>query len=80
MSTLTVGRYDVKAHCGVILVAPLDIVLANHVDPGTSTTMVIIIFFVLIGLVVFRRQLFPRPPNQPSPAGQQPLDEQDTAT
>jgi hypothetical protein len=69
-STLAVGRYDVKAHCGAILVAPLDVVLANKVDPGTATTMVIIVFFVLIGLFVFRRQLFPRSPGHGPPIEQ----------
>jgi hypothetical protein len=70
VNTLAVGRYDVKAHCGAILVAPLDIVLANQVDPGTATTMVIIVFFVLMGLFVFRRQLFPRPPGHGPPIDQ----------
>jgi hypothetical protein len=56
---LSVGRYDVQAACGAILTASFDVVLASRVDPGTSTTMVIIVFFILIGVVAFRRRLFP---------------------
>ncbi len=56
---LSVGRYDVQAECGAILTASFDVVLASRVDPGTSTTMVIIVFFILIGVVAFRRRLFP---------------------
>jgi hypothetical protein len=62
VSSLAVGRYQVTAACGPTLEAPLDIVLASEVDQGTSTSMIIIVFFVLLGLLAFRRQLFPGAP------------------
>jgi hypothetical protein len=62
LGSLPVGRYDVQAQCGAVLTAALDVVLASKVDDGTSTTLVIIVFFVLIGLVAFRRRLFPAKP------------------
>jgi hypothetical protein len=59
VGNLSVGRYDVQAACGAVLTASFDVVLASRVDPGTSTTMVIIVFFILIGVIAFRRRLFP---------------------
>ena len=68
VSSLAVGRYQVTATCGPTLEAPLDIVLASEVDQGTSTSMIIIVFFVLLGLLAFRRQLFPgAPTTSPAP-------------
>ena len=61
LGPLAVGRYTVVAHCGPILAAPLDIVLASQVSAATST-LAIIIFALLIGALAFRRQLFPRRP------------------
>ena len=61
LGPLSVGRYTVVAHCGPILAAPLDIVLASQVSAATST-LAIIIFALLIGALAFRRQLFPRRP------------------
>jgi hypothetical protein len=61
LGPLAVGRYTVVAHCGPILAAPLDIVLASQVSAATST-LAIIIFALLIGALVFRRQIFPRRP------------------
>ena len=67
---LSVGRYDVQAACGAVLTASFDVVLASRVDPGTSTTMVIIVFFILIGVIAFRRRLFPsRYPSQVKSSG-----------
>jgi len=62
LSEVAVGRHDVEAHCGPVLTAPLDVVLASHVEAGASTTVAIILFFVLIGLFAFRRVLFPKAP------------------
>ena len=59
VSLLGVGRYTVVARCGVILAAPLDIVLATQVSAATST-LAVIIFVLLIGALAFRRQIFPR--------------------
>ncbi len=67
VSTLTVGRYTVVAHCGPILAAPLDIVLASQVSAATST-LAIILFALLIGALAFRRQIFPRRPPASSSA------------
>jgi hypothetical protein len=60
VSGLPVGTYQVEAHCGVVLTASLDVVLANQVYDDAST-VVIIIFFVLIGSGLFWRRL--RRPN-----------------
>lgn len=62
LSDVAVGRHDVEAHCGPVLTAPLDVVLASHVEAGASTTVAIILFFVLIGLFACRRVLFPKAP------------------
>ena len=56
LNQLPVGRYQVDANCGPILVAPLDVVLASQVDQGTST-LAVIVFFILLGLALFRREL-----------------------
>jgi hypothetical protein len=62
LGSMSVGRYDVEATCGAVLTASFDVVLASRVDPGTSTTMIVIVFFILIGLLAFRRRLFPPKP------------------
>jgi hypothetical protein len=67
LGPLGVGRYTVVARCGVILAAPLDIVLASRVSAATST-LAIILFVLLIGALAFRRQIFPRAPRRPSAA------------
>ena len=54
--SLTPGRIQVVAVCGPTLTTDLDIVLASQVDTGTST-MIVLVFFVLIGAVVIRRQV-----------------------
>ena len=67
---LPVGRYLVVASCGATLSAPLDVVLATTSDPATST-LCVLLFFVLIGLALLRRQLIGdagldrRPPHEP---------------
>ncbi len=53
---LAVGRYTVEADCGPVLLAALDVVLPSRVDSDTST-LAIIIFFILLGLALFRREL-----------------------
>jgi hypothetical protein len=49
----------VQARCGPTLDAAFDVVLASAVDPGTSTTLLVAVFFVLVGMGAFRRRLFP---------------------
>jgi len=57
VSSLPVGRYRVVAHCGLFIMASdFDVVLATAANPDTST-LLIIIFFVLIGLALFRRRI-----------------------
>ncbi|MFX0578276.1 hypothetical protein [Nocardia nepalensis] len=59
-STLQVGHYQVAARCGTLLTAPLDIVLVSHI--GTSTaTGVVIVFFLALGLLIYRRRLMHQP-------------------
>lgn len=53
---LEVGRYQVVARCDVVLSAGVDVVLASQVDAGTST-LAILLFFLLVGLGAVRRQL-----------------------
>jgi len=53
---LDVGRYLVRARCGPTLTTTLDIVLASRVDRATSTLLVLV-FFVLLGAALARRQL-----------------------
>ncbi|HXX89556.1 MAG TPA: hypothetical protein VEI83_04950, partial [Acidimicrobiales bacterium] len=56
VGTLPVGRYQVLAHCGPVLAASLDVVLASQVGQDTAT-LAIIVFFLLIGLAAFRRRI-----------------------
>ncbi len=56
VSDLAVGSYQVEAHCGVVLFADLDVVLPTQVYNDAST-VVIIVFFVLLGGVLFWRRL-----------------------
>lgn len=56
VGALPVGRYEVDASCGTLLSAPIDVVLASQVDPDTST-LAVIVFVLLVGIGLFRRQL-----------------------
>ena len=56
VSTLPVGSYQVEARCGVVIFAPLDVVLASQVYSGSSTVLVVV-FFCLIGAALFFRRL-----------------------
>jgi hypothetical protein len=53
-STLPVGHYTVSAHCGIRLAAAFDVVTVARMGQD-GATVVIIIFFILLGLLVFRR-------------------------
>jgi len=72
VGSLPVGRYAVVAHCGPVLTTELDVVLATEANPDTST-LLIIIFFVLIGLALFRRRIRLDRPATP-PAGAEGAD------
>jgi hypothetical protein len=53
--SLMVGRYGVTASCGPLLSTTLDVVLVSQVDRGT-TTLAVLVFFVLLALAIIRRQ------------------------
>ncbi|TQC43981.1 hypothetical protein EEB14_40075 [Rhodococcus sp. WS4] len=56
-----VGRHDVSADCGPTFAAPLDVVLVSQAT-GSTATAVVIVFFLLVGLSIYRRRLLtPRP-------------------
>lgn len=67
VGSIDVGRYQVQAACGPMLTAPVDVVLASRVGAGTAT-LTVIVFFLLIGLLIYRRRLLP----SPSPFGERP--------
>lgn len=76
VGSLPVGRYRVDAACGVALAAPLDVVLVSDVSSATST-LTIIIFVLLIGLLIYRRRLVAHVLNPPAePAGPEEPAEQ----
>lgn len=54
---LEIGRHEVVANCGVILAAPLDLILATQVESGTAT-LALILFFLVVGLALYRRLAF----------------------
>ncbi|ELB89436.1 hypothetical protein Rwratislav_29489, partial [Rhodococcus wratislaviensis IFP 2016] len=56
----SVGRYQVEADCGPVLTAAFDVVLVSQAS-GSISTMVIIVFFLLMGLLIYRRRLLPIP-------------------
>ncbi|MFD4180759.1 hypothetical protein [Rhodococcus sp. NPDC058514] len=53
-----VGRYQVAANCGPVLTAPLDVVLVSQAG-GSTSTAVIVVFFLAMGLLIYRRRLLP---------------------
>jgi hypothetical protein len=66
LASFPVGRYQVLAACGPVLAASLDVVLASQVNPITST-LALIVLFLLIGLVIYRRRLLPANHRAPRP-------------
>lgn len=52
---LGVGRHRVVARCGPTLVTSIDVVLVTRVEPAT-TTLALLVFFVLLVLAALRRQ------------------------
>ncbi len=68
------GRYDVHIDCPVSLAVPLDVVVATSVGTPNSV-LALFVFFVLLGLVLFRRRRLvfrPRPPPVDSGDGLDP--------
>jgi len=71
VSSLPVGRYQVVAHCGLFVIASdFDVVLATEPNSDTAT-LLIIVFFLLIGLALFRRRIRLDAPT----AAEAPIDE-----
>ena len=57
VGSLAVGQYQVVADCGIELMrSDLTVVLGTQANPDTST-LLIIIFFLLVGLASFRRRI-----------------------
>lgn len=57
VGSLAVGQYQVVADCGIELMrSDLTVVLGTQANPDTST-LLIIIFFLLVGLALFRRRI-----------------------
>ena len=54
-TTIHPGRHVIRADCGVVLVGSVDVALTSSTG-GTSSTLVILVFFVLVGAILVRRQ------------------------
>jgi hypothetical protein len=52
---LVVGEYAVQASCGHVVDAAFDVVQTTQSDPGT-TTMLVLIIFILLGFALLRGQ------------------------
>jgi hypothetical protein len=57
VGSLGVGNYPVAGVCGPILNTSLNVVLTSRITPATST-IAIIVFFLLIGAAIYRRRLW----------------------
>ncbi|WP_238412980.1 hypothetical protein [Saccharothrix deserti] len=49
------GRHVIRADCGVVLVGSVDIALTSSTG-GTTSTLVVLVFFLLVGAILVRRQ------------------------
>ncbi|WNV84240.1 hypothetical protein [Umezawaea sp. Da 62-37] len=54
-STIEPGRHVIRAQCDILLVGSVDVSLTSATS-GTSSTLVVLVFFVLIGATMLRRQ------------------------
>lgn len=54
-ATIQPGRHVIRADCGVVLVGSVDIALTSSTG-GTTSTLVVLVFFVLVGAILVRRQ------------------------
>ncbi|MDQ2587565.1 hypothetical protein CKY47_26980 [Saccharothrix yanglingensis] len=54
-ATIQPGRHVVRADCGVVLVGSVDVALTSSTG-GTTSTLVVLVFFLLVGAVLVRRQ------------------------
>ncbi|MET1074762.1 MAG: hypothetical protein ABWY11_19095 [Umezawaea sp.] len=53
--TIEPGRHVIRAQCDILLVGSVDVSLTSATS-GTSSTLVVLVFFVLIGATMLRRQ------------------------
>ena len=54
-TTIQPGRHVIRADCGVVLVGSVDVALTSSTG-GTTSTLVILVFFLLVGAIMVRRQ------------------------
>ncbi|MEU4767209.1 hypothetical protein AB0H12_28530 [Actinosynnema sp. NPDC023794] len=54
-TTIHPGRHVIRADCGVVLVGSVDVALTSSTG-GTTSTLVILVFFLLVGAIMVRRQ------------------------
>ncbi|OKI23987.1 hypothetical protein A6A25_34755 [Saccharothrix sp. CB00851] len=54
-TTIQPGRHVIRADCGVVLVGSVDVALTSSTG-GTTSTLVILVFFLLVGAILVRRQ------------------------
>ncbi|MFI7665903.1 hypothetical protein [Nocardia sp. NPDC049526] len=66
LTSIEVGRYEVTARCGRTLTAPLDVVLVSRVSSATST-LTVILFFLLIGAWFYGHRLVSHLPARREP-------------
>ncbi|WP_367137782.1 hypothetical protein [Saccharothrix sp. HUAS TT1] len=53
-TTIQPGRHVIRADCGVVLVGSVDVALTSSTG-GTTSTLVVLVFFLLVGAVLVRR-------------------------
>ncbi|WP_433194204.1 hypothetical protein ACQP1G_36380 [Nocardia sp. CA-107356] len=66
LTSIEVGRYQVTARCGRTLSAPLDVVLVSRISAATST-LTVILFFLLIGGWFYGHRLVSHLPERSGP-------------
>ncbi|MBB5959062.1 UPF0716 family protein affecting phage T7 exclusion [Saccharothrix tamanrassetensis] len=54
-ATIEPGRHVVRADCGIILVGSVEVALTSSTG-GTTSTLMVLVFFVLVGAMLLRRQ------------------------
>ncbi|NUT46688.1 MAG: hypothetical protein HOV94_05110 [Saccharothrix sp.] len=54
-TTIQPGRHVIRADCGVVLVGSVDVALTSSTS-GTTSTLVVLVFFLLVGAFLVRRQ------------------------
>ncbi len=54
-ATIQPGRHVIRADCGIVLVGSVDVALTSSTG-GTTSTLVVLVFFVLVGAILLRRQ------------------------